>query len=301
MAEVLSSGPQRPPGRPPRWLAGAGAAAVGLALLSGSAAPGSRPVPQITVVAAAPAPSCGTPRRPAAAPVVADPGGALVISPVRHGATVERRGAAPARGPWTVVVRRIDGSLGRHGAVVTFPVGSEPGASQATLVWRVGGGQARIRGDLPRPQLGEIAARTHIVRGRPVVHPPPGFRVLATGPYRAAIREVRYGAAELGREAAALGGLVYTGVTGGGWFEDELYLDGVLGYCSVRGRPAVLSGVAGGNATIAWELAPGVVGYVGYSGTAYGAKAATALRFLAERASALTAAGWRATRPQVVG
>jgi len=68
----------------------------------------------------------------------------------------------------------------------------------------------------------------------------------------------------------------------------------------VGGRPAVVSSVLGGNGTIAWEPAPGVVAYVGYSGGSLDDRAVAALRRLAERSRPLDDRQWRAVRPQRV-
>ena len=86
-------------------------------------------------------------------------------------------------------MRRADGSLGRHGAVVTYPartndptntgapirIGSATGISgRGFILWTLGNGNARIRGDLPQADLVHIAELTRLVAGRPQVRPPRG-------------------------------------------------------------------------------------------------------------------------------
>jgi hypothetical protein len=61
-----------------------------------------------------------------------------------------------------------------------------------------------------------------------------------------------------------------------------------------------VSPVYGGNATLAWEPAPGVVAYVGYSGAALDDAAATALGRLADRVRTVTAEQWQAINQQTV-
>jgi hypothetical protein len=212
-----------------------------------------------------------------------------------------------------VVVRRPGGSLGRHGAVVTYPFPAPPGrdsgelvniagvtgvASDGAVVWPLAGGYARVRGDLSGAELVALAAGTGVVDGRPVVRPPAGLTVVAAGPYRPpVIHEIRYGSAALGEQIALGNGLVYTGVAGGGGFEDRLY---ALHAGQDTRRPGVVSSVLGGNGTLAWEPAPGIVAYVGYSGAPLTPAAAAALERLARRTRLLTAAEWRAIHPQTV-
>jgi len=222
-------------------------------------------------------------------------------------------GTAVAEGPWTVVVRATGGSLGQRGAVVTYPaeapiagrvvdVGSVKGVfARGTVVWPVASGYARVRGDLVEPTLIAIAAGTTVDTGRPVVVPPPGHSVIYSASYRPTIvRQIRYGTADLGEQAALGSGLTYTGIIDGGGFEDWLYAvptrDGGL----VRGRRALVSAVLGGNATLAWEAAPGLVAFIGYSGAALDDNAVAALRRLAARSRLLTEAEWTATAPRTV-
>ena len=95
----------------------------------------------------------------------------------------------------------------------------------------------------------------------------------------------------------ALGeGLTYTGLTSGEGFEDALFAAGATPAGRVRGVPAVVSSVLGGNGTLAWEPSPGVVAYAGWSGAEMGARAVTALRALAQGAHQLTPRQWLATK-----
>lgn len=236
---------------------------------------------------------------------------ALIIGglPV-HG--LDRRDSTAELGPWTALVRRTGGSLGSHGAVVTFPapalttgrpvtVRGAPGRlDRGELVWAVRGAYARVRGDLPDADLLAIARRTSIETGRPSVRPPAGVSVVFAGPYRASlVQEARYGSAQLGEGRDLGNGLAYTGVLSAGGFEDQLYAShGHAGY-RVHGNPAVLSAVQGGNATLAWELSPGLVAYVGYSGNSLTNQSARALNRLAERSHLLSETDWNASHPGV--
>ncbi|WP_406070420.1 hypothetical protein [Micromonospora sp. NBC_01638] len=233
--------------------------------------------------------------------------------PAEVGSTLEQCDRTAVNGPWTVVVRRPDGSLGRSGAVVTFPVGAPKvghsvgvgaviGRAEGGMVeWPIAGAYARIRGDLSEAELIAIAARTTVVAGRPVVHQPAGYAVVSTGPHRSlTIHQVRYGSARVGEQEALGSGLTYTGVTSGGGFEDQLYAARTDDAGPVHGRQAVVSIELGGNATLAWEPAPGIVAYVGYSGPQLDEEAVAALRRLAERTRVLTSSEWRATNPQII-
>ena len=242
-----------------------------------------------------------------------DIGGLALGGP--RGSYLTRSDPTAVNGPWTVVVRRADGSLGRYGAVVTYPappndaantgapirVGSATGISRpGFILWRLGNGQARIRGDLPQADLVHIAELTTVVAGRPQVRPPAGFRVIARAPSRLLlVHEIRYASADLGVGPALGDGLTYTGLTSGGGFEDALYAEGATPAGTVHGAAAVLSSVQGGNGTLAWEPSPGVVAYVGWSGAEVNAKIVTALRTLAEGAHILTPSQWLAAKPQL--
>ena len=238
----------------------------------------------------------------------------LVIEgvPLDQGRTLERCDRDAARGPWSAVVRRHDGSLGSHGAVVTFPVAKPDGglpvkvngaagtAVGGSVTWPLAHKYARVRGDLDQATLLAVASGTTVAGGRPQVRPPAGYDVVWSGPYRAtAVHEVRYGSTEVGEAGALGGGLTYTGITNGGaGFEDQLYQQGSTPAGLVGGVPAMVSGVSGGNATLAWEMEPGVVAYVGYSGGVLDDAAVAALRRLAARTSLMSLADWWFSNPQ---
>ena len=235
-----------------------------------------------------------------------------VINPF---STVNRVHTDAKKGPWALIVRRNDGSLAQHGAVVTYPVsdvmpvdptridvGGVSGVTyEGTVLWILAGGIARVQGDLAEKELVAIAARTSIVDGRPRLRAAPsGFVVAWKGLYRSSTHEVRYGSLELGKPALG-DGLTYTGVTTGAEFEDELYTlnrGATAKTTTVNGRRAVFSQVNGGNMTLAWEANPGAVLYVGYSGSQFGAAQAAALEDLARRAVGIDEAQWQATKPQ---
>ena len=125
------------------------------------------------------------------------------------------------------------------------------------------------------------------------------FTVVAAGPTRPrSIREARYGRDALGG-ADTRGALCYTGLATSPGFENSRYTRGFRAGPVVPGRPTVVSGVGGGNATLAWEPRPGVIAYVGYSGNAVGDAQIAALAGLAQRAVILSADDWTATRPGV--
>jgi hypothetical protein len=307
VTDIISFGPDKPPRRPrvtavaALLLVAAGVTAV--VVLRDDRKPAA--VTSVPTTAAGPA-SCQPVVFTAGPATAGPPAGLIVDRACAAGSSLLRRDrGAAADGPWTVVVRRPDGSLGRGGAVVTFPVAEvrdkagrtvEPGA----VTWPVGGAYARVRGDLPEAQLTAIAAGTTITGRRPRVRPPTGFTVVSAGPYRSpAVHEIRYGTHDLGEQDALGHGLTFTGVAAGGWFEDQLYAvdtgrDGGL----VDGRPAFVTSEFGGNAAIAWEPAPGVVAYIGYSGAQWDDEAVAALRRLAGRARTLTAEQWQERHPQ---
>lgn len=236
---------------------------------------------------------------------------ALVIgAPPQH--ALDRHDSGAQHGPWTAVVRRSGGSLGSHGAVVTFPVVDVPAGDDVIVngkvghrgddqvVWPIVGAYARVRGDVGAAALLDIARHTAVVDGRPVVRTVTGFSTVFTGPYRAPdVHEVRYGSAALGEGAALGNGLAYTGVLRAGGFEDQLYATHARSGGRVGGHPTMLSSVQGGNGTLAWELSPGVVAYMGYSGSTLGDQAGAALDRLAERTRVVSPAAWQTMHPQV--
>ena len=318
MSEILSSGPERPPWRPPRWLIVAAVAVVTIAALvvslilvageetSPSAAPQRSPSPPSSTGSPFPDGS------DAAGPRDETPG--LVITGVALGEGSQNRHDRTANaGPWTVTVRRPDGSLGLNGAVVTFPVpkpqagrpvriGSAAGwARDGEIVWPVADSYARVRGDLPKSQLVAIATATTVASGRPQVRPPSGLSVVSTGAARPHyLREARYGSGEVGEAGELSGGLTFTGVARCGGFEDLLYASDARASGAVRGKPAVITSELGGNGVLAWEPTPGVIAYVGYSGAPLDRGAIAALHRLAERTRLLSAQEWQATGPSTV-
>jgi hypothetical protein len=204
------------------------------------------------------------------------------------------------KGPWSVTVRRTDGSLGRHSAVVTFPVPKAVDQG-GPFLWPLGGGFARIRGDLSFAELKAIADATAVRGGRPVVRPPKGFRVVSSARYWSSeVREARYESRDLGESGTIDAGLTFTGVTRGGWFEDELYLAGSEYAGSVHGKPAVASVQVGGNGGIAWEPSAGVVAYIGYSGGQFGRAPIEALLRLGARSVLVSEKDWRDLHPEHV-
>jgi hypothetical protein len=238
--------------------------------------------------------------------------GAAPVGPEASGsggdATVDRRDGAARAGAWSIVIRAADGSLGYHSAIVTYPVPAVSGGEHitvgtgvatiagSTLTWRAdAGGFARLRGDLSRPQLVAIAAAVTVVAGRPVLGALDGFTVQAAAPYRAPdVREV------LLHGVSVRLAFVYTGVLEGGFFEDQLLAQPDRTSVTVHGHRAVVSTIQGGNATIAWEPRPGVVAYVGYSGPGMTDAVLAELARVANRTSAIDAAAWGATDPQIV-
>jgi hypothetical protein len=325
VGDIVSLGPDQPRRPLPGWLIVVGGivlSAAALAVIAVLVFGDQRGPRLVTPTVASPtvplATAAGQPCLPVGAaqnPPVAERMAGLLIDRVADGpgSGLDRCDRTAVDGPWTAVVRRPDGSLGRHGAVVTFPVGAPtagrsvgidgvPGKAESGMViWPVAGGYARIRGDLGEADLIAIAARTTVIIGRPTVNPPAGYTVVATGPYRPpTIHELRYGSAAVGEQAALGDGLTYTGVTSGGGFEDQLYAVSTDNGGLVNDTPAVVSPVFGGNATLAWEPAPGVVAYIGYSGSLLDGKAIAALQRLAGRARVLTSTEWQATQPQTI-
>jgi hypothetical protein len=315
VTDIVTFGSGEPPRRPSRRLVVAGVVVLA-ALVAGTVAivldHRRAPIPP---AASDPVPPTAGPSCPQPTPATAVEPVAMIVGSARGGMSLDRQDPTASNGPWTVVVRRTDGSLGRYGAVVTFPVAAPPAgagtvevggkagkAGPDSVTWPVGGAYARIRGDLPEPALIAIAARTSVAGSRPVIkEPPAGYAVAGGGPYRPpAIHEVRYGSATLGEQAALGGGLAYTGVVRGGGFEDQLYAAHATAAGQVGDRPAVVSPVFGGNGSLAWEPAPGVVAYVGYSGSSLTDGAVAALLRLAQRSRPVDDGQWRAMSPQAV-
>jgi hypothetical protein len=66
----------------------------------------------------------------------------------------------------------------------------------------------------------------------------------------------------------------------------------------VHGRAAVATVTTGGNRAVAWEVAPGTIAYLGYSGPEFAPQTVDVLRQLASRARPLCGRQWRASSPQ---
>ncbi|WP_367318654.1 hypothetical protein [Streptomyces sp. HUAS ZL42] len=315
MSEILSGGPERPPWKPPRWLIVTVVASVMIAALvvsfiavSGedtqqSAGPRRSPSPSTAGIPFADGPD---------ASVRQDETPGLVIKGVAlNQGSLNRHDRTANAGPWTVTVRRADGSLARNGAVVTFPVarprdgrpiriGGVAGWDRdGEIVWPLAGSYARVRGDLPQSQLAAIAVATTAASGRPVVKPPSGLSVVSTGTSRPhVLREARYGSDDVGEAEELSYGLIFTGVARCGGIEELLYARQAQTSGTVHGKPAVVTTALGGNGALAWEPAPGVVAYVGYSGASLDRGAVTALHRLAELGRLLSPQQWQDTGPQ---
>ena len=243
----------------------------------------------------------------------------------------ETRDAGAAQGPWSVIVRRSNGSLGRRGAVITYPVPSvtigravriavaprvtvAPSTGQVTsvatsvtghedeaggIVWPLNGKFARIRSDLGRSAMAALAARVSIRSGRPALTGlAKGYRVIVSEPYRApVVTESRY-TDSLRVDSGPIDGLIYSEVViGGASFEEALYSEITVPGGTISGHPAVRSPVGGGSATLAWEVAPGIVAFVGYAGGLVPSAATPSLTELARGGALLSRAQWTATHP----
>jgi hypothetical protein len=189
VADLLSSGPDRPRRRliTAAVVVAGFVAAVAVVSSGRLAGPDPRPRPSASRALPSTAPAVPRPDGATVTPVPSGRVAALFFDGVRSSATLALRDRAAGRGPWTVVVRRRDGSLGSRGAVVTFPVpavlagravrvgGTRGSAVPGAVVWPMAGRQARVRGDVPEADLVRLAARTSVVRGRPVVDVPSGY------------------------------------------------------------------------------------------------------------------------------
>jgi hypothetical protein len=130
--------------------------------------------------------------------------------------------------------------------------------------------------------------------GKPHVPALDGFAAATPVPYDPPlVHEMRYATRDLGQEGELGNGLVFTGVMSGASFESLAFESHPNAAGLVRGKPALLSTVPGGNGTLAWESAPGGVAYIGYSGSAIHPGAVEALRALANRARFLLPAQWQ--------
>ncbi len=233
----------------------------------------------------------------------------------RPAQSLERHDSGALTGPWSLIVRRSDGSLGRNSSVVTFPVTVSAGVRTRArirvgrvtgyddgfggIVWPIGGKYAGIHGDL-RTMLATIAGRVSLRHGRPVMdHPPSRFRVVAAEPFRApVVAESRYDSSRL--NSGPIDGLIFTDVLRCASFEDALFVEGVSPGGNIGGHPAVVSSVGGGSATLAWEPTPGSIVLVGYSGGLAVPASTVSLVDLARGGRLLDHRQWTATHPSVV-
>lgn len=296
MSDIVSFGLEEPR-HPRRWRLIVAGAVVLIAGLAIAGAMRDRPKPFPDVPPPAAKTSCGVSQSMAGL-VLELPGD----NPARD-LSQDRCDRTAADGPWTVVVRRSDGSLAQRGAVVTYPVAADQGRqSPNEFMWPLAGSQARIRGDLGAAGLAVLAERVTAVAGRPRLDPPTGYIVTYTGPYRAvAVQEAGYGSAAVAEQDALGKSWVHTGLADGGGFEDALYAAGAQAAPAVGGHPAVFAGVREGAALLCWELEPGRLAFVAYGGdSAPDAAAGAALHRLALHTRVLTAAEWRATKPVIV-
>src|SRR5690606_10546657 len=131
--EVISSGPERPPGTGRRvWVAVAVCClAVGGVLTARSVtapedrAPSSAPTPSASGVpgSQSPVPGRAGSVEPGPDAEVGQAGTpALVFTGAASRAALDRLDPTAAQGSWSVVLRRPDGSLGHHSLVLTYPV-----------------------------------------------------------------------------------------------------------------------------------------------------------------------------------
>lgn len=234
---------------------------------------------------------------------------------------LERIDPEAAAGPWTVVLRESGGALDDPSVAITYPAAPVPGSmaefghsdssggiQRRTFVRSMGSGRlVRVArsGNLPDGEMVRVADAVSIVDGRPVVADglltgDRAYEVVAAGPTRPSmVAEARYGCDSLG-ESDDLGGLCYAGLTASQGFETALFEAGFTAGPDLDGHPTAVSGVGGGNGTLAWEIHPGVIAFVGYSGAAMGPDQIEALHRLASRFELLSPAAWAATGPQVV-
>ncbi len=226
---------------------------------------------------------------------------ALVVegAPIAPGSTSERCDHQAFLGSWSSVIRRVDGSLGLHSAIVTFPALDPTTKQPGKTVWKIADGYAQIRSDLSPAETATIIAGTTIVNGRPVLPSPPHFTVALLEPYRPlAIHEIRYPTHDAGELPTLGDGTVYTGITTNGEFEDRLFQADANRQLLVNGQPAVMSSIYGGNGTLAWEPAPGLIAYIGFSATTRPAGNVTqALVRIATHTTTMTISAWQATDP----
>jgi hypothetical protein len=227
--------------------------------------------------------------------------------------SLERKDTDAAGSPDAVVVRRKGFSLGMHSVVISTPppagaktfsnVDSTLGVQPSVLVADRPGGRVMLKSTLvSMAELKKIAEAIRVENDKVVIESDDdmsAYDVISGDSLApASIRESRYGCDSVG-EKETLVSLCYTGLTTLPGFESALLDEGFTPGPLIGQAPSVLSKVGGGNATLAWELAPGIVAYVGYSGSPNGDEVA-ALKRLAMVANPLTETQWLATTPQVV-
>lgn len=217
-------------------------------------------------------------------------------------------------GPYVVVIRHRSGSLVDKTAVITYQPrttttgdqglvrNASTGVSALTVVR--GADQVVVRAlGLSADQVTAIADATQIVDARLLVNQSPelaDFVIVAAGPQRPPrIHEARYGCDSLG-EADALGAFCYTGLTTSPGFEAAVYAGEFRPGPTINAHLTLVSTVGGGNGTLAWEPQPGVIAFVGYSGSNLGDQQIDALARIAQRVAIVPPDDWRATQPQAV-
>ncbi len=228
-------------------------------------------------------------------------------------ATLERVDPNAADGPQAIVVRDGTGTIADRTAVVTYEAGvqsaepsfrANPSTNVITFTDALADGRIVVQAlGLSEDEIAAIADSTTIVDGQPFVTSTPelaNFTMVAAGPLRPnRIHEARYGCGALG-EDAVLGAFCYAGLTTSPGFEATLYAGEFRRGPDVNGHETFVSTVGGGNGTLAWEPSPGLIAYVGYSGSTLGDEQIDAMARLATRTTIVPPESWQATQPQVV-
>lgn len=164
------------------------------------------------------------------------------------------------------------------------------------MTWATAGSYATLRGDLPTDELTDIASHVVIRNRRPVLQMPgAGLASAATVPFMPPkTYTVRYDAARgFGAAGRALGGLVFTGVAQTAVLDEWILAAHPSFVGQVRGTPAVATSLFGGNEALAWELRPGTIAYVGYSGAESTDRTTQALLCLAQWSRRVDQSQWQ--------